>query len=331
MRTCRWYVLVSLALLAFGCGESSPRTPQQLVQSGRFDEAIQASTQLLRANPRDAEALLYRARAYHCRNQPGDIDRAIDDFTQAIDIAPTQSEAYYSRALAYRDKGDADASAKDEKTARKNDPRLKDIYSQLPDAIVQPAVAETKPERTANETQADKVDAASSASQGLKGLSTRFSVQGSSGGTKRADEEPNDTRPAMPKAKLPPSTTRQERMEALLPEDDLGEYESPSSGGGLTPREKSKNRSRVSAGDREGDPRAPSTFLPPRPFAAPQASNFNRSPIVRSPFPQRPPAPTGFVEPQPTSPQGMQPRQNYSPYSAPTVRLPGAYHDDFNP
>src|SRR3990172_2406650 len=96
------YVAAVLAL-AIGCGQSDPPTPAQLVHMGQFDEAIHACTQAIRANPRDAQAYLYRGRAYHCRNAPGDLELAVADFSDSIGLAPKDPEAYYSRALAHRD------------------------------------------------------------------------------------------------------------------------------------------------------------------------------------------------------------------------------------
>ena len=107
------YLGVALALVT-GCGRLISPEPEQLVNMGRFDEAIEVCTQSIRANPRDAGAYLYRGRAYHCRNSGDDLQRAIADFTESISIAPKEPEAYYSRALAYRDLGDTEKSAADE-------------------------------------------------------------------------------------------------------------------------------------------------------------------------------------------------------------------------
>jgi hypothetical protein len=54
----------------------------------------------------------------------------------------------------------------------------------------------------------------------------------------------------------------------------------------------------------------------------------------QSPFPQRPPRPTGFTSddaPQ-TYPYGSQLRPIFNnPFGVPTTHSPGAYHTDFNP
>src|SRR5262249_59143219 len=87
----------------------------------------------IRLEPRDAKAYLIRGRAYHCRNKPGDLEKAIADFSESIRIDPKQAEAFYSRSIAYRDQGDAEKSADDDKQARKNDGRVEETYSHLPE------------------------------------------------------------------------------------------------------------------------------------------------------------------------------------------------------
>jgi len=78
----RRLLAIAMLISVAGCGYSPPTTPQQLVQQGSYDQAIEACTQLLRANPRDSEAYLHRGRAYHCRNSEGDLSRAIADFSE---------------------------------------------------------------------------------------------------------------------------------------------------------------------------------------------------------------------------------------------------------
>jgi hypothetical protein len=333
MPRCRWLLPAILALLAGGCGDSSPPTPEQLVHKGRFDEAIEASTQLIRGNPRDAEAYLYRGRAYHCRNQQGDVARAIKDYTQAIRIAPDQSEAYYSRALAYRDSGNEEASLADETSARQHDPRLAEVYSQLPEVVAEPATVETKPEQSAEKKSAadesDKVLAPRDERRGLKGLSSRRNAAGSTAGLDGKNGGGADTVPVpVPPKRVPYGPTEKERLDAMLADDGAEAAEPPP----VVPessKKKSKGRTRSVPGG--WDPGG-AGVMPSDPFASPATKPFYQQPMVRSPFPQRAPRPTGFVEEQPLSPQGTQPRQFFNnPYSAPTVRPPGAYHDDFNP
>jgi hypothetical protein len=342
------YLLLALLVLA-GCGDSTPLTPEQLVRGGRYDEAINECTQALRANPRDADAYLYRGRAYHSRNKPGDLDLAIDDFTHATEFAPDNPEPLYSRSLAYRDLGKPTESAADEKKARERDPRLKEIYSQLPDVIAEPAHVE-RDEPIADSSKGDESphgvgSRTAGTSQGLQGLSSGRLFR-TTPNQAAAAKPPQPAQPA-----LPPPTRRNNRElaqeEAPFDEDFTNRDAFPQAPGQANPRGKgkaagrpgSRNSAARTGGLSEGfdSPRA-GGYQPANPFGGQQ--NFGNAgpqfgnavpPLARSPFPQRQPAPTGFVE-QPLSPFSVQPRQPYStPYSAPNVRPPGAYHDDFNP
>jgi hypothetical protein len=339
-----------LALLVFaGCGESTTTTPEQLVRAGRYDDAINECTQALRANPRDADAYLYRGRAYHSRNKPGDLDRAIDDFTHSTEFAPENPEPLYSRSLAFRDLGKAAESADDEKKARERDPRLQEIYSQLPDIIAEPAHVET-PESIADTSKGDENPAgigsrAEGSGGGLQGLSSRRLLRS----TAKQEAAPPVPQAAQPAQQQPARRSARElaQDEAGFDEDFSDRDASPRAAGQPSPRGNgkaagapgSRNAGARTGGRTDGfdSPRA-GGYQPANPFGGQQnlgnaGQQFGTGvpPLARSPFPQRQPAPTGFVE-RPLSPFSVQPRQPYStPYSAPAVRPPGAYHDDFNP
>ncbi len=97
-------------------------------------------TEAIRIEPENADAYLFRGRAYQGRNGAGDIDAAINDFTTAIEIVPKDYEAYYSRSIAYRDRSDATQSEEDAALsradhikARELDPSVADTYATLPD------------------------------------------------------------------------------------------------------------------------------------------------------------------------------------------------------
>jgi tetratricopeptide (TPR) repeat protein len=127
-----WSALVALAA---GCALDHPPTPVEqgmsLMRSGSYPEAIDSFSEAIRLNPRDAQAYLFRGRAYQCRNQPGDLDTAIDDFASAIRFNPQDSEAYYSLAIAYRDRGVATKSKADGDKARFYDEKARRLDSQL--------------------------------------------------------------------------------------------------------------------------------------------------------------------------------------------------------
>src|SRR6476660_1188112 len=152
----RFSCIALLALMAAGCGQSTPTTPEQLVSMGRFGDAIDLCTRMIRANPRQADTYLYRGRAYHCRNEPGDLNRAIEDFTESIQLAPQDPEAYYSRALAYRDQGNSKQSTEDQQAARQLDPRLRETYALMPELDETAPTAETKPRDPAADEAKDE-------------------------------------------------------------------------------------------------------------------------------------------------------------------------------
>ncbi len=116
------FLLLAIALFP-GCGQPDPGTPyergQGLLRRGDYDEAIASLTEAIRIEPQQADAYLFRGRAYQGRNSAGDLDAAINDFTRAIEIAPKDYEAYYSRSIAYRDRGDATQSEDDVALSRR--------------------------------------------------------------------------------------------------------------------------------------------------------------------------------------------------------------------
>ncbi len=72
---------------------------QEKSQKGWQQEAIADFTEVIRRNPKNADAYLYRGKA----RLGADYQGAIADFTEAIRINPKNAEAYLNRALAYLD------------------------------------------------------------------------------------------------------------------------------------------------------------------------------------------------------------------------------------
>ncbi|MGD9722980.1 MAG: tetratricopeptide repeat protein [Pirellulales bacterium] len=143
-----WRMLPLVALLALaGCGRgaSTPvETGQELLQSGDYDAAITTLDEAIRLNPRDAQAYVFRGRAYHCRDQAGDLNAAIEDFSAAIQLNPKDPEAYYSRSIAYHDRGlstrspaDEEKSQADHAAARRLDPGVTANLEILPDPVAE--------------------------------------------------------------------------------------------------------------------------------------------------------------------------------------------------
>jgi hypothetical protein len=343
-------ILVSLA----GCGQSTPTTPQQLVQQGDYDQAIEACTQLLRANPRDSEAYLYRGRAYHCRNAEGDLARAIADFNDSILQDPQNSEAYYSRALAYRDRGEEKLSAADEERARKLDPRVKEVYAQLPEYTPPTSEPKNAKQEPAAPAEAKKETATRAGSlikppadelKEYERLKQRFEPDGSiAGGAGGESADPSLELLQKPTFRMPTSEPEEEYEPELAA--PLASPAPAAPGGGSSPS--------GAAPETPGASRtaAPATALPPtspwrrreaQPVAPVPTQPYGGTtlypgvaPLPHSPFPQRAPRPTGYVEPASPFPQAQQrvqarPLYNNAPYSPQTVRPFGAYHTDYNP
>jgi len=146
----RAILFATLLLLVSGCGDSTPATLTEQglkeLRAGKYDEAIATCGKAIRQNPQDAEAYLYRGRAYQFRNAMGDPPRAIADFSEAIRFAPDSSDAYYSRAIIYRDLGQTELADADDKNARAADSLLQEVYRKLPEPPLPTTVAEALPD-----------------------------------------------------------------------------------------------------------------------------------------------------------------------------------------
>jgi hypothetical protein len=334
-----WAVCAALVLLVAGCSSSS-NSPKQLVNEGRYDEAIGLTTQEIASDPNDAQAYFYRGRAYHCRNGQGDVERAIADFSESIRLAPKEPEAYYSRALAYRDQGDTEKSEADDKSARELDKRLQEIYAQLPVpptppvAIEEPQEPEASPDKTANEqppadeplvgrgmrglsnTRRDRPETAPSPG-GIDSASPELSGAGGGGAGLGPMRRPSDARLPSPGSRS--RTSEPTWQDNLLPDDELGK-------GIRSPLGRTDPAARESGVERpSGRGRNPVDGLadPQRTVQPP----FRRP--LQSPFPQRTPRPTGFVEEAPLTP--IRPPRTSTAPPVPTVHPPGAYQFDYNP
>ncbi len=248
--------------------------------------------------------------------------------------------------MAYRDSGEPEKSAADDKAARDLDKRLQEIYAQLPVAPTLP-VAEEEPEQPAPDKDDETSGAAPSADEplvgrGMRGLgeprrdrseaapsggsvaSDSPDVGGRTGGgsglgsSRRPTETPQPTQPTFGTRSR---ATESNWEEDLLADDELGRgIRSPRSGTNPIVRDPLDDRARGRGRNPLDEAAGPSQRN-----VAPQ---FRRP--LQSPFPQRAPRPTGFVEEAPQTP--IRPsRQVTSPYSVPTVHPPGAYQFDYNP
>ncbi len=317
--TRRMILLAGVLAVFSGCGGSAVTdlTQQALheVRSGQYDKAIATSTRVIQADPRNAEAYLYRGRAYHYRNAMGDPKLAIADFTEAIRLAPEFSDAYYSRALVYRDLGETDLAAADDEAARKADGTIRDVYAKLPDAAPRPVVAD-EPEGDGGKERKGSDDPFKQASGSpdeqratYEKLKQQYepgfgTFRGSKPNTDLGQTRAEPSREDIFRELMEESADARSRERGAA-EDELGVF----GGQSRTPSERLPTDVQGTEGtaqDFYSQFSQPLTPGAPRPNRAPRDGVPSVPPSLHSPFPQRAPAPTGRVEQQLTNPFGPQ-------------------------
>ena len=337
--------VVMLALVC-GCGRSTPATLTDQgrleMLSGQYDQAIATCTAAIAADPKNADAYLFRGRAFQIRNVLGDPQRAIADFSEAIRLAPNSSDAYYGRALVYRDLGDKERSDADDRAARAADGTLQEVYRALPDTT--PAVIAKARQDMAVEADASAPKASGNVDDILpksedqrkevyEKLKEEFEPGFGSLRTDRGKSGPAN-KPSMHgyRSRLPQAID-----ESTTGQDVLGGgFSVPRGALPLSPPGAEGQGGFPSGQDTVDNRKPPSTPSSPfQPRVAPSAPGDGKgspqSPFgggLQSPFGQRLPAPTGYREPlanpfsrPSTGPFGAQPRQPYTnPYSNPAVR-----------
>jgi len=344
---------LALLLCVAGCGQA-PATPHELVArqvaAGEYEQAIAACDALLKADPQDNQALLYRGRAYHRRNQSGDLDRALADFSESIRIAPQSAPAYYDRSIAYRDLGKAEESAADEKKARELDGDVKEVYAHLTETVdIVPPLAPAE-----SATEDSKTDAATGSKES-ESASDVFETKDLHESVRSRLRDADETDRALGRGAGAGMPDRLNPRRAAIPAPfpsgaDLmpTEEPAPSAFGTTTPQQSpapqaGPGSSRSRAAPRGGNAMGPAMNnpysrmqdVPQSPWQprGPSMAAPNLGTSVHSPFPQRAPRPTGYVEEAPQSPFRAPAQGGYynNPYSPPTNHPPGAYHSDFNP
>jgi hypothetical protein len=342
-------LLVSACLLAvvYGCGrESAPTDLTQAalyqVRSGQYDEAIVTASEAIRANPQAAAAYLYRGRAYQFRNAMGDHPRALADFSEAIRLAPESSDAYYSRALVYRDIGQTDLATADDAKARELDGLAKETYDQLPDLTPSSAVAKAGNNDLQTKSAARKPDPLLEGEEVEPGFgelrtpSTQKESKSAGGATEDSLTERYRSilgTTTDSSKETPPSATSDSGTSTPGAFGQFGQFGQPAPavpeaapGGAVAPGLP------MSLGPSSDPLRPRGNFqgpqLPPvtSPFAQrPAVPSMNElPPAVHSPFPQRAPGATGYVEP--VNPFGARPGQSAASRPAtapaPSTRFP---------
>lgn len=94
-RLSRPFLLLALALgPVAGAHAQAPAQASTAVQNGRYDDAIRLLTPVIAANPRNADALVLRGRAYEGK---GDWSSAANDYGRALSVQPGNAAARQGR------------------------------------------------------------------------------------------------------------------------------------------------------------------------------------------------------------------------------------------
>jgi len=114
--TVRWYhtaigivLILPVAGIFVSCGGPAAGTTEwhynqgyDLVEQGRYREAIEELSQAIELDPASAKAYNNRGSAYHYLDQQ---ERAIQDFNEAIHLNPEYALVYYNQGSAYKELG----------------------------------------------------------------------------------------------------------------------------------------------------------------------------------------------------------------------------------
>ena len=100
----------------------------ELIEEGRYDEAIAECNKAIELDPNMAGAYVNRSFAY---SKKGEFDKTIADCNKAIELDPNLADAYNNRGIAYYNKGDYDKAARDFKKAIMLNPENAKAYNNL--------------------------------------------------------------------------------------------------------------------------------------------------------------------------------------------------------
>src|SRR5690606_33710532 len=119
--------LATAILLGASAGPSAAQTGtrEDCIRANDPDVMIQACSQLIRRNPREAAWYVNRGIGYR---KKGDYDRAIADYNEAIRRKPGYAVAYNYRGIAYRRKGAYDRAIADYNEAIRLKPGYAEAY-----------------------------------------------------------------------------------------------------------------------------------------------------------------------------------------------------------
>ena len=94
-------------------------------KAGKLKEAIEIYGEVIRKNPRSAEALNWRGLAYF---DLGEMDKALEDFSKAIEINPNYSDALNNRGEVFRKKQMYREAMNDYRRAAQLEPNFAEAY-----------------------------------------------------------------------------------------------------------------------------------------------------------------------------------------------------------
>jgi tetratricopeptide (TPR) repeat protein len=112
------FTVAALALLVGPTSGLGDARKDCFEKSGRV--AIEACTQAIRSNPRDATSFVNRAYEYL---QAGDYARTLADYSKAIELEPVRADAYQGRAWTYLKMGKPEQGLADASKALTIEPR----------------------------------------------------------------------------------------------------------------------------------------------------------------------------------------------------------------
>lgn len=93
---------------------------EKLLNLGKHEIVLEEADAMVRKNPGDASALMYRARAG--ANDKRLLDQALTDINKAISLAPSRQDFFMWRAMVYTNMDESEAALQDLRVAVRNRP-----------------------------------------------------------------------------------------------------------------------------------------------------------------------------------------------------------------
>jgi len=97
----QWQEDIRTGKVNFSAAEKFYKMGAKLMETGKYDEAIEQFTKAIDSNPRYKDAYCDRGIAY---KKKGDCNRAIADYQQGLQLDNNDADIHYNLGLAYMDK-----------------------------------------------------------------------------------------------------------------------------------------------------------------------------------------------------------------------------------